>query len=279
MVTSAIDVRVLKAAADLKLIQKLEQDIWNMPPLPIHQTITAVQNGGLLLGAFYDNELIGFNYGFAGFDKGKSYLCSHMLGIHPDHRDKGLGALLKQKQKESASEMGYDLITWTFDPLESRNAYLNLSKLHAICSTYVENCYGDMEDSLNQGLPTDRFKVEWWINSAHVNESWKGEAESPQNPFKWAVSDDSFPVLLSTGWKGARNPVLVPIPANFQTIKSQNYELARDWRYKTREIFQTLFSKGYALVDFIKGKEGLVHYYVLVQRHELQLKQKRWEQI
>jgi predicted GNAT superfamily acetyltransferase len=279
VVTSAIEVRVLKTPADLKLIQKLEREIWNMPPLPIHQTITAAQNGGLLLGAFYDNELIGFNYGFAGFDQGKSYLCSHMLGIHPDHRDKGLGALLKQKQKESASEMGYDLITWTFDPLESRNAYLNLSELYAICSTYVENCYGDMEDSLNHGLPTDRLKVEWWINSSHVNESLQDEAESPQNPFKWGVSDDSFPVLLSTGWEGARDPVLVPIPANFQTIKSQNYELARDWRYKTREIFQTLFSQGYALVDFIKGKEGLVHYYVLVQRHELQLKQKRWEQI
>jgi predicted GNAT superfamily acetyltransferase len=270
-VTKKIDLRVLKTASDMNLIQKLENDIWNMAPLPVHQTITAAQNGGLLLGAFYKNELVGFSYGFSGFNKGKSYLCSHMLGIHPDHQDKGLGALLKQKQKEMASEMGYDLITWTFDPLESRNAYLNLSKLNAVCSTYVENCYGEMDDSLNQGLPTDRLKVEWWINSSHVEEPLQIGAATIQDPFEWGVSEDDFPVLLNTEREDALGPVLVPIPANFQAIKSQNYDLAMDWRYKTREILQSLFEKGYAMAGFIKGKEELVHYYILVQRNELQL--------
>ncbi|MBT2686735.1 GNAT family N-acetyltransferase [Bacillus sp. ISL-47] len=255
----------------MNLVQKLEHDIWSMDPLPVHQTITAAQNGGLLLGAFYQDELIGFSYGFAGFNKGKSYLCSHMLGIHPDHQDKGLGALLKQKQKEMASEMGYDLITWTFDPLESRNAYLNLSKLHAVCSTYVENCYGDMDDSLNHGLPTDRLKVEWWINSSHVEEPVRIDADSALDPFEWGVSEDDFPVLLNTEWEKTWGPVLVPIPTNFQAIKTHNYELAMDWRFKTREILQRLFAQGYAIASVIKGQEGLVHYYVLVQRDELQL--------
>lgn len=86
--SSAIDIRILKNSAEMKLIQKLEQDIWNMDPLPVHQTITAAQNGGLLLGAFFQNELVGFSYGFPGFNKGKGYLCSHMLGIHPDHQEK-----------------------------------------------------------------------------------------------------------------------------------------------------------------------------------------------
>lgn len=271
MAAVTMDLRVLKTASDMDLIQRLEKTIWNMAPLPVHQTITAAQNGGLLLGAFIEDDLVGFSYGFPGFHMGKGYLCSHMLGIHPDHQDKGMGALLKQKQKELASEMGYDLITWTFDPLESRNAYLNLAKLNAVCSTYVENCYGDMDDSLNHGLPTDRLKAEWWITSSHVEEPLAIDTVNAKNPYDWGVSEDDFPVLLNSEWDAAEGLVLVPIPANFQMIKNKNFELAIDWRFKTRRIFQELFSKGYAMAGFQKGLEGLVHYYVLVQRNQLKL--------
>lgn len=271
MAAVTMDLRILKSASDMNLIQKLEEIIWNMAPLPVHQTITAAQNGGLLLGAFIEDELVGFSYGFPGFHQGKGYLCSHMLGIHPHHQDKGLGALLKQKQKELAAEMGYDLITWTFDPLESRNAYLNLNKLNAVCSTYVENCYGDMDDNLNHGLPTDRLKVEWWITSSHVKEPLVIETADACNPYVWGISEDDFPVLLNPEWEDAERTVIVPIPANFQAIKNQNFELAMDWRFKTRAIFQKLFSKGYAMADFQKGQEGLVHYYVLVQKDQLKL--------
>ncbi|MCS0653229.1 GNAT family N-acetyltransferase [Cytobacillus firmus] len=271
MAAVTIDLRVLKTASDMNLIQKLEEIIWNMAPLPVHQTITAAQNGGVLLGAFIEEELVGFSYGFPGFSKGKGYLCSHMLGIHPDHQDKGLGALLKQKQKELAAEMGYDLITWTFDPLESRNAYLNLNKLNAVCSTYVENCYGDMDDNLNHGLPTDRLKVEWWITSSHAGDPLRIETASAKNPFDWGISEDNFPVLLNTEWDASGGPVLVPIPANFQAIKNQNFELSMDWRFKTRGIFQTLFSQGYAMAGFQKSAKGPVHYYVLIQRNQLKL--------
>jgi predicted GNAT superfamily acetyltransferase len=128
-----------------------------------------------------------------------------------------------------------------------------------------------MDDNLNHGLPTDRLKVEWWITSSHVEERLSIETASAKNPFDWGVSEDNFPVLLNTEWDGSGGPVLVPIPANFQAIKNQNIELAMDWRFKTRGIFQALFSKGYAMAGFTKGTEGQVHYYVLVQRNELLL--------
>jgi len=274
--SSAIKIRILKNSAEMKLIQKLEKGIWNMDPLPVHQTITAAQNGGLLLGAFYQEELVGFSYGFPGFNKGKGYLCSHMLGIDPDHQEKGIGARLKQKQKEIASEMGYDLITWTFDPLESRNAYLNLSKLNAVCSTYVENCYGNMEDSLNQGLPSDRLKVEWWINSSHVKESCKADTKEAQYLFQWKKNEAGLPELVEFEDSIHRLPlnglpILIPVPANFQAIKKEDHQLAVDWRMKTRQIFRTLFAQGYTTVDLLKSKEELVHYYVLVQEDKLAL--------
>lgn len=274
--STGIDLRILKTAAEMKLIQKLEEEIWHMDPLPVHQTITAAQNGGLMLGAFLNGEIVGFSYGFPGFNKGKGYLCSHMLGIQPDHQERGIGASLKQKQKEIASEMGYDLITWTFDPLESRNAYLNLSKLNAICSTYVENCYGEMEDSLNQGLPTDRLKVEWWINSPHVSGSYKVDTEQAQRPFQLEITEDGFPALIAPeeslgSIQGTDSPLLVPVPANIQAMKSENHQLAMKWRLQTRNIFQTLFKQGYTMVSILKGEEKLVHFYVLVQREQLKL--------
>ncbi|MFC0414896.1 GNAT family N-acetyltransferase [Cytobacillus solani] len=271
---SEIEIRILKTAADMNLIQKLEREIWNMDPLPVHQTITASQNGGLLLGAFLENELIGFSYGFAGFQKGKGYLCSHMLGIDPKHRDKGIGALLKENQKRFASELGYDLITWTFDPLESRNAYLNLSKLHAICSTYVENCYGEMEDNLNNGLPSDRLKVEWWITSSHVKEPNVIEYRKKHSPFQWRKTEEGFPELVPCEDielipESRDEPILVPIPANFQTIKKQNHQLALNWRLTIRKVLPLLFAKDYAMVSLLKEKKELVHYYVLVPREKL----------
>jgi predicted GNAT superfamily acetyltransferase len=270
-----IELRILKTSDEMMQVQDLEYLIWKMDPVPVHQTITAAQNGGIVLGAFLNKKLIGFSYGFAGFNKVKGYLCSHMLGIHPEHQDKGIGAKLKQKQKEVASEMGYDLVTWTFDPLESRNAYLNLSKLNAICSIYVENCYGEMEDSLNQGLPSDRLKVEWWINSPHVIEAFKTDMEQAQSPFKWEITDDGFPALVGAEQEiqgiQNRNPILVPVPANIQAIKSNNPQLALNWRMKTREIFQSLFKQGYAAVSILKEEEELIHKYVLVPREQLKV--------
>lgn len=270
-----IELRILRTSDEMMQVQDLEYQIWKMDPVPVHQTITAAQNGGIVLGAYLNKKLIGFSYSFAGFNKGRGYLCSHMLGIHPEHQDKGIGAKLKQRQKEVAFDMGYDLVTWTFDPLESRNAYLNLSKLNAICSIYVENCYGEMEDSLNQGLPSDRLKVEWWINSPHVIEAFKTDMEQAQSPFEWEITDDGFPALVGTEQEiqgiQNRNPILVPVPANIQAIKSNNPQLALNWRMKTREIFQSLFKQGYAAVSILKEEEELIHKYVLVPREQLKV--------
>ncbi|HEK9099942.1 GNAT family N-acetyltransferase [Bacillus pfraonensis] len=259
----------------MKFVQNLEKDVWDMEPIPLHQTITASQNGGLLLGAFLNGEMIGFSYSFPGFFEGQSYLCSHMLGIHPSHQGKGVGAGLKQAQKKLAYEKGYNLITWTYDPLETRNAYLNLSKLRAICSTYMENCYGEMEDNLNRGLPSDRFKVEWWIDSSHVSKQQEDYMNQAQHVIQWVQSKDHLPKLINLE-KDLHNiaamdtPLLVPVPSNFQQMKNTDYDLAIDWRFKTREIFQTLFSQQYVAVSLIKNAGELVHYYVLVKQQNLE---------
>src|SRR4051812_15600102 len=107
--TSTISIRRLETVPELKQVQELEIAVWQDAPLPIHQTITAIKNGGLVLGAFIKDKLVGFSYAFPGFSKGKVYLCSHMLGILQVYQGLGIGAALKQAQKEAAIKQGYSL--------------------------------------------------------------------------------------------------------------------------------------------------------------------------
>lgn len=273
------EIRTLKSGNEMKLVQKLEEEVWQMNGIPIHQTVTAAKNGGIILGAFDQEILVGFSYGFTGFDKNKVYLCSHMLGIHPDYQEKGIGAKLKAEQKKVAAEMGYELIIWTFDPLETRNAYLNLNKLRGICSTYIEDCYGEMEDGLNSGLPSDRFKIDWWINSGHVENSQIIEeilSNEGVRLFSWETTSSGLPKLgdIEPGLANLARmdqPLLVPVPSNFQDLKKANLELAIEWRLKTREIFQHLFQAGYAVVALKKTNDNPVHYYVLVKLESLKI--------
>ena len=267
-----IVIRKLTTIEDIRLVQPLEQLVWGAYAIPVHQTFTAAKNGGLVIGAFSGDEIVGFSYSFPGFANGQAFLCSHMLGIHPNYQLMGIGKQLKDEQLKLAVEMGYELITWTFDPLESRNAYLNTTKLYGICSTYLENWYGEMDDGLNKGLPTDRFKIEWWISSERVEGKWKPQISSYDRPFKVRKSAKGNPTLLldekemPTDCEG----IEIPVPEHYQLIKRSEPELALDWRKKIRTIFQLLFASGYALIGVNKSTEG-VHYYQVVKRETIPL--------
>ena len=267
-----IVIRKLTTIEDIGLIQPLEQKVWGANSIPIHQTFTAAKNGGLVIGAFAGEEIVGFSYSFPGFTNGTTFLCSHMLGIHPDYQLMGIGKQLKDEQLKLAVEMGYELITWTFDPLESRNAYLNTTKLYGICGTYLENWYGEMDDGLNKGLPTDRFKIEWWISSERVEGKWNPQILCYDRPFKVGQSTKGNPTILLNEKEilTDNEGIEIPIPKHYQLIKKNEPELALDWRMKIRTIFQTLFASGYALIGVNKSTEG-VHYYQVVKRETIPL--------
>ncbi|MBB4823678.1 putative GNAT superfamily acetyltransferase [Sporosarcina luteola] len=262
-------IRKLTTIEDVRLIQPLEEKVWQSDAIPLHQLYTAIQNGGLLIGAFDGEQLVGFSYSFPGVRDGFVFLCSHMLGIDPDYRSQGIGRKLKERQLELAAQMGYELIVWTYDPLESRNAYLNLTKLHGICSTYLENWYGEMADGLNQGLPTDRFKVEWWIRSERVQLAWIPDAISFERPCSISYTASGNPqiqeemVQLRPGADGYE----IPVPADIQHLKKTEPALAFNWRMHLRTIFQQLFADGYAAVGVRRSPnhEGIC-YYQLVRR-------------
>lgn len=269
-----LTIRKLETNDDMRLIQTLEREVWDMEPIPTHQTFTASKNGGILVGAFCEGKLIGYCYGFPGFKEGKSYLCSHMMGIHPDYQSQGIGYMLKEEQRRIAKSIGYNLITWTFDPLESRNAFLNTSRLFGICDTYLENCYGDMDDGLNRGLPTDRLQIEWWISSDRVEKQWEPGILPFQQPIQLTQSASGHPAIES-GLDHLRieaEAVEIPVPKSFQTIKKEDFQLALDWRLKIRQAFQQLFENGFALAGVRKTDKD-VQYYQFVPKSSIPLNQ------
>lgn len=272
-----ITYKVLKTNEEMELVQQVEVAVWGTSPIPTHQTLTAVKHGGTVIGAFDGEKIIGFSYGFAGFENGQVSLCSHMLGILPEYRESGIGAELKQQQKELATKIGYDQMTWTFDPLQTRNAYLNLTKLHGVCDTYIEDCYGKMEDGLNGGLPSDRFQIDWWITSDYVNQFEKTEYNNPTLLATWTYNNQHLPKCEDLNDDGLAElkarAYLVPVPADITLLKDQDLDLAIDWRLKTRKMFKMLFQSGYTAIELAKSADQPVHHYLVVKKNTVNIPQ------
>jgi len=265
-----IEIREIKTIEQLEQVQQLELNVWGMPAIPLHQTLTAVKNGGIVVGAYQEDKLVGFSYGFAGFREGKSYLCSHMLGIDEEYRLLGIGEKLKYEQRAIAIERGYDLMVWTFDPLETRNAYLNLSKLKGICYTYIENCYGEMQDGFNKGLPSDRFEVSWHLTSDYVVNDITIEVADAKPVASCELTKQGLLCLKMTeNFEFVEGLYTLPVPKDFQALKAQNPSLALDWRFKTRTILKQLFSAGYAAISL--QQRECYNEYVLVKKAALNL--------
>jgi len=262
-------IRLLESPEDMTAVEALQRIVWpgsETDVVPAHMLITAVHNGGLLAGAFAGEQLVGFVFGFPGIeftpDGPRPKHCSHMMGIHPGQRDAGIGFALKRAQWQMVRHQGLDHITWTYDPLLSRNAYLNIAKLGAVCNTYRRSEYGDMRDGLNAGLPSDRFLVDWWINTRRVDRRLSKRARRPLklDDFSKAELHPLYTLQLRAD-RLPRPPehfsplngnlTLAEIPSDFGNVKEADFALARDWRFFSREVFETAFAEGYIVTDFI----------------------------
>lgn len=262
-------IKLLESPEDMTLVEELQRTVWQgseTDVVPAHVFITAVHNGGLVIGAFVENELVGFVFGFPGLestpDGPRPKHCSHMMGILPEHRDSGVGFALKRAQWQMVRHQGLDHITWTYDPLLSRNAYLNISKLGAVCNIYRRAEYGEMRDGLNAGLPSDRFQLDWWINTRRVQMRL---GKHPRRPLKLDHFSKAELQPLYTPLFGTPDLIhppehfaalegrllLAEIPSDFNALKEADFALSRDWRFFSREVFETAFAAGYIVTDFV----------------------------
>ncbi len=281
-----ITIRPLHTLEELHACEQLQKEIWGFEDIsvvPHHLLLTNIKNGGVLLGAFENERLIGFVYGFPGIENQRLKHCSLMCAVLPERRFQGVGYELKLKQREAVLAQGVELITWTFDPLVSPNAYFNLHKLGVISNRYERNLYGDMRDRLNAGLETDRLTVEWWIASprvqaklrldqasldVHLRQPMAVEGEQSRRSLVNQTEErQGFLVNCDYSLERTEPQLLLEIPYHWQRMREQNMELVREWRKVTRTIFEHYFAQGYWASDFlVVEEEGRKRAFYLLER-------------
>ena len=202
--------------------------------------MVASKIGGQLLGAFDGKQMVAFCLCIPGLKPGgKPYLHSHMLGVMAPYRNTGLGRRMKLVQRDYALENGIDLIEWTFDPLEIKNAFFNIDRLGAIVRRYTHNQYGRTSSHLHGGLPTDRLTAEWWIRTSRVE----------------SLSTGSQPA--TTGLALPDSPLaVISVPSNIDRLRSDEPDTARDIQALVSQEFDEAFTQGLAVTGFRREKDA-----------------------
>ncbi|MEM0360910.1 MAG: hypothetical protein QXY36_03755 [Sulfolobales archaeon] len=266
-----IEVRRLKTPEEYRMITDTEVKVWGISDqsgvVAHHVLIAADRRGGLVLGAFEEDtgRMVGFVFGFLAMTHdGKLYHYSHMTGVIPEYRYKGLGYVLKLMQREYVINQGLDLIMWTYDPLQSPNARFNVGKLGVIVRKFYVNYYGELRDSLNIGMPTDRFEAEWWVKSRLVSSKLGGTLKTPTLDEVVGLGgevvtdvrfDGGVPLLLGYDLSKDSPILLVEIPEDLGRLRAYEDVLSR-WRLGLREVFNHYINRlNYVVVDFLSSYE------------------------
>lgn len=230
-----VEIRKLGRHAEFAEAVKLQQEIWGFADielLPLRLFVVADKIGGQVLGAFDGPRMVAFCLAIPGLKpSGKYYLHSHMLGVLPAYRNSGLGRQMKLKQRDEATARGIELIEWTFDPLELKNAYFNIERLGAIVRRFVPNQYGTTSSYLHTGLPTDRCTAEWWIQSPRVEAACAGDRS------------ESAAIIER-----------IEVPAAISDLRRSDPAKARDIQSGVAKKFDKYFAGGLAVIGFEKSE-------------------------
>jgi chorismate synthase len=239
----AFEIREFNSIEDHDQCTTVQRQVWaGDDPVITNMTVTVGRHGGMLLGAFETDgptpgRMIGFVMGMlspAHVPGANLHLSqhSHIAAVLPEFQGQRVGEQLKRRQAEWCRTHGFNLVTWTFDPMRAVNAHLNIHKLGAVCRTYIPNCYGYMRDVLNEGLPSDRFEVEWWLDRETL----------PDGTLRMA----SGHLRIDPG----REDLRIYIPRDFQAEKRDNLDRAHDILLQVRAQFTEAYAAGYVVVDF-----------------------------
>lgn len=256
-----MEIRKLVTPQEYLEAEEVQRTVWHFPDreiIPLNELVVMQKNGGHVFGAFEKGKMIAFCFGVPGFKDGHVYHYSRMLGVMPGYQDSGLGYTLKLKQRDYVLQQKIDLVVWTFDPLQSRNAYLNIEKLGCVIREYSVNIYPGSGSQFNAGLESDRFTPEWWIASRRVKDRIAGkrkpyDLESYAPSLETKVGDWREPVAVKTTLRDRK--VSVEIPDDIDALKKADLPLAQRWREATREAFLAWFRKGYVVCGFASVPE------------------------
>ena len=222
MNSQTVVVRHCHSIDEFEEMVDLEFNVWGFGErdvVPSQMYVVAVKTGGQVMGAFVGDRMVGFALAYPGIRDGKPYLHSHMAAVLPEFRDLGIGRSLKLAQRDDAIARGIGLIEWTFDPLQTRNAYFNICRLGVVCRRYLLDVYGSTSSPLHAGLPTDRLVAEWHVRSRRVESILAGDNYLPHGPLERVqiVADESFPDSAALTQDAARS--------RFQELFAQGFEV------------------------------------------------------
>jgi predicted GNAT superfamily acetyltransferase len=236
--TESLVLRKCSGLHELQACVVLQKEVWNFTDIelvPLRIFVVAEKVGGQVMGAFEGGDLVGFAMAIPGYRSGHPYLYSHMLAVRKEYRNAGVGRRLKWLQREDGMARGFELMEWTFDPLEIKNAYLNIEKLGAISRRYNENQYGITSSPLQGGLPTDRLVAEWWFKSRRVERVAARETKL------------GFETMQS-----------IPVPAQIYEWKASpaTRERAEEVQRRNRASFRQAFSEGLSVLGYEHDRDG-----------------------
>lgn len=260
---SNIIVRDIKSTSELRSVEALQKEVWGCDDLdvvPLTLLVASREVGATLIGAYDAESLVGFVYGFPGYEQGHLVHHSHMLAVKPGYRNHKLGFKLKLAQRERVLAQGVKRITWTFDPLQSLNAHLNFGKLGVISDTYKINFYGETTSSFLHQIGTDRLWVTWLIESQRARERLTSDTDKNKPPLQ--SENAAALVQVSSGWEPAKNTdsesfgkdhLSLEIPLNINDLQRERPKLAVEWRKATRWAFTEAFNSDYLVEDFYQA--------------------------
>lgn len=234
----AITIRRCHGLDEMRACVALQKEVWNFTDaelVPLRLFVVGEKIGGQVMGAFDGETMVGFAFALPGARAGRSYLHSHMLAVRSGYRNHGLGRRLKLFQREDALARGFELMEWTFDPLEIKNAYLNIEKLGAIARRYNVNQYGITSSPLQGGLPSDRLIAEWWLKSKRVEN------------------------LLRGGTRAVFRPgITISVPGAIYDwkAKAETRSRAKEVQDRNREEFTGAFAKGLSVLGYEHDQQG-----------------------
>ena len=261
--SSQFTIRPLSSIVEFNDCVRLQEETWGAgfsERVPVTVLKVSQRVGGVTAGA-YDaaGQLAGFVFGLTGVQDGEVVHWSDMLAVRPEFQDTGLGTRLKAYQRNELLSRGIVRMHWTFDPLEARNAHVNLNKLGAVASEYVAEMYGSTDSPLHQGIGTDRLVPTWTMDSWRVIERHV-EGRSGPDPVGDEHATRIFAVHQGGGLELPGDPdltidaarVLVPIPNSIQALRDVSAEAALRWRDTTRAVLTTYFDRGFEARDFYR---------------------------
>jgi predicted GNAT superfamily acetyltransferase len=261
--------RRLETFDDLSKVEAVEREVWGLKDndvIPITAIVATQAAGAIWVGAFDGPKMVGFAFGFLGLESGHLMIHSHMLAVLPSHRDSDVGVRLKLAQREQALAMGVRRMTWTFDPLQSKNAHLNFSKLGVVSASYRCDFYGPQTSSTLHQNGTDRLWVTWPLTSRRVQrrmQSADSRAEVLDVLSRLAplvrFNGDGKPACTDLSDALSRQRIAIEIPSDILSVEQEDFGLAREWRMATRWAFTEALQAAFLVVDFcrdVRGKQG-----------------------